>query len=179
MAERPRLFIAVWPSAEVCDRLDALARPSAPGVRYTRRDQWHVTLRFIGAGAADEARAALESVDAPAAVARCGPVVSRLGRDAVVVPVAGLAALACAVITATAGLGAPPGPRGFAGHLTLARLKGRAVCAMAGARFSASFAVPEIALVRSDPGPEGVRYTTIAVHPLRKASGERVAAEMP
>jgi len=43
-----RLFVAVVPPGDVLDRLAALRRPPRPGVRWTRREQWHVTLRFLG-----------------------------------------------------------------------------------------------------------------------------------
>jgi 2'-5' RNA ligase len=162
-----RLFVAAWPSAEVCDALAALGRPAEPGVRWTTRDQWHVTLRFLGTANVDDAVASLATLDAPAAVAELGPMVSRLGRDAVVAPVRGLDALAAAVVRATAHVGAPPDPRPFTGHLTLARLRARAACGIAGARLTARFEVREVALVRSDTRPDGARYTTIATQPLR------------
>lgn len=162
-----RLFVAAWPSAEVCDALAALGRPDEPGVRWTTRDQWHVTLRFLGTANVDDAVAALATIDAPAAVAELGPVVSRLGRDAVVVPVHGLDELAARVVFATAHVGEPPDPRPFTGHLTLARLRARAACGIAGSPLRASFAVHEVALVRSDTPPDGARYTAIATQPLR------------
>lgn len=161
-----RLFVAAWPSDEVRDVLAALPRAEEPGVRWTTRDQWHVTLRFLGTADVDDAVAALATIDAPTAVATLGPVVSRLGRDAVVVPVRGLDALAAHVVRASAHVGTPPDPRPFTGHLTIARLRARAACGIAGAPFAASFPVREVALVRSDTRPEGVRYTTIATRAL-------------
>jgi 2'-5' RNA ligase len=92
--------------------------------------------------------------------------VSRLGHDAVVVPVAGLDELATAVVACTAGVGQPPDPRAFTGHLTLARLRARAACGIGGAAFHATFPVHEVALVRSDPSAQGVRYTTVATQAL-------------
>ena len=126
-----------------------------------------MTLRFLGTANIDDAVAALATIDAPPAVAELGPVVSRLGRDAVVVPVRGLDELAAQVVVATAHVGEPPDPRSFTGHLTLARLRTRAACGIAGAPLRASFPVREVALVRSETLADGARYTTIATRPLR------------
>ncbi len=162
-----RLFVAAWPSDEVRAELAALDRADEPGVRWTSAAQWHVTLRFLGTAAVEAAAAALAGLDAATATAELGPAAARLGRDAVVVPVRGLDALAAEVVRCTAHLGEPPDPRPFTGHLTIARLRGRGACRIAGARFSASFAVREVALVRSETHPEGARYTTIATRALR------------
>ena len=67
--------------------------------------------------------ACLAGATLPTATAVLGPAVRRLGPSALVVPVAGLDGLAAAVGDATAGVGLPPGPRSFTGHLTLARLR--------------------------------------------------------
>lgn len=154
--------MAAWPPLDVCDALESIPRPVDRGVRYITRDQWHVTLRFLGTCDADVAARALAWLDVRPAVARCGPVVSHLGAEAVVVPVAGLDELAAAVVACTADVGEPPDPRPFTGHLTLARLGARAACGIAGAPFQATFAVHEVALVQSELGAHGVRYTTLA-----------------
>ena len=59
----------------------------------------------------------------------------------------------------------------FNGHLTLARSRGRrlapaAQAALAGVPFEANFEVAHIDLVRSEPSPEGHRYTTLTHAPL-------------
>jgi 2'-5' RNA ligase len=87
--------------------------------------------------------------------------VSRLGRTVVCLPARGLDPLADAVRTATEGLGDPEG-RPFRGHLTLARLRHRAACGAAGARFSASFTVERVHLYRSTLGPEGAVHEVVA-----------------
>jgi 2'-5' RNA ligase len=164
MGTSARLFVAVWPPADVLDMLAALPRADEPGVRYTTRDQWHVTLRFLGRCDPADATAALEALTWPdePVVARCGPAVSRLGRSTVVVvPVRGLDALARAVRDVTAAVGERE-ERLFSGHLTVARLKHRGACRVAGERFEATFAVPSVALVASELHPEGSRYTTLA-----------------
>ena len=43
-----RLFVAVVPPDDVLEAVAALPRPQEPGVRWTRPDTWHVTLRFLG-----------------------------------------------------------------------------------------------------------------------------------
>jgi 2'-5' RNA ligase len=163
---RPRLFVAAWPPDEVLDLLATLPRPEDPGVRWTQRDQWHVTLRFLGRADPDAAADALGRVRAPVAEAVLGPLTARLGRSVVVVPVAGLDGLARAVIGATAAVGEPPDPRPFAGHLTLARLRHRPACGVTGARCSARFPVREVHLVRSHLGQAGARYEILATHAL-------------
>jgi 2'-5' RNA ligase len=158
------LFVAVWPPADVLDALADVPRPDEPGVRYTTRDQWHLTLRFLGACDPADAAAALQGLVWPErpVVAQCGPAVSRLGRSSVVVvPVRGLDALARAVREVTAEVGERE-ERPFSGHLTIARLKHRGACRVAGAPFAATFAVGEVALVASELHPDGSRYTTLA-----------------
>lgn len=169
MGERGRLFVSVWPPDDVLDLVEALARPGESGVRYTTRDQWHVTLRFLGDCDVDDATAALDGARWPEGhvEAVCGPVVSRLGRDVIVVPVRGLDGLSAAVAAATHDVGDPLDPRPFAGHLTVARLRSRGACRIAGAPFAATFPVTEVALVRSDLQPGGARYETLRTLPLR------------
>jgi 2'-5' RNA ligase len=161
-----RLFVAAWPPPEVLDQLAELPRPDEPGVRWTTRDQWHVTLRFLGRADPDEAAAALGGVRAPEATATMGPRIGRLGRAVVVVPVAGLDEVAEAVRGATAEIGEPVDPRPFLGHVTLARVKNRGTCRLTGTAVSAEFPVTEVALVASELHADGARYTTLTTHPL-------------
>jgi 2'-5' RNA ligase len=155
-----RLFVAVIPPPEVLDRIAALPRPDEPGVRWTRRHQWHVTLRFLGDAPVDEVIERLAGLDHPAVTAELGPAVSRLGRGVVCVPVGGLESLAAAVAERTADVGDPPDPRPFAGHVTLARLRRRGACGLAGTPFRARFDVDRIELVNSQLGPGGPAYVT-------------------
>ena len=149
----PRLFVAVWPPDEVLDRLAALPRRAVPGLRWTGRDQWHVTLRFLGA--VDDVAPVVEalgSLDVPETEAVLGPAVGRFGRRVLQVPVAGLDELAGAVLRATSHLGRPPDDRPFAGHLTLARVaKGADVGLgwLAGTPVDARWTVREYCLVES------------------------------
>ncbi|HEX4863267.1 MAG TPA: 2'-5' RNA ligase family protein [Acidimicrobiales bacterium] len=102
---RRRLFVAVWPPEDLLVALEGLERPQARGLRWTTRDQWHVTLRFLGSvGEAEVAgltvglgeAAAFSAVGRPV-VAVAGPAPQMLGRGVWMLPVAGLDALAAAV----------------------------------------------------------------------------------
>lgn len=157
-----RLFLAVWPPPAIVERLKTLPRPDEAGVRWVAPAHWHLTLRFLGEADPDVADAALTGLPLPAAQVTLGPVVSRLGRNVVVVPATGLDDLAAAVREATATIGRPPDPRPFAGHLTLARLKHRAACGVAGAPFRASFPATEVALVESTRVDHDIRYRTLS-----------------
>ena len=171
-----RLFVAVWLPAEAVATVAALDRPPSPALRWTQPGQWHVTLSFLGA-VADEAVAEVASgltrLEAEATRAVLGPATRRLGRSVLMVPVAGLDALAVAVAAVV-----PPGPeagRPFVGHLTLARAKRAATvpAALSGTPMSATWAVTEVALVRSHLASTsqgaGARYETLATVPLTGA----------
>ena len=162
-----RLFVAVQPSDAVLDVVAGLARPERPGVRWTTRPQWHVTLRFLGE-VDDPAPvvAALEAAPLAPCEAVAGPRVAALGRSAVVVPVAGLDTLAAGVVRATAGFGAPAGPRAFHGHLTIARVRRGPVRDLVGEAVAVRFAVDDVRLVRSHLGASGARYEDLHVRRL-------------
>ena len=170
-----RLFVAVWPPAEVMAVVEGLPRPDHPAVRWTTPDQWHVTLRFLGEVAADQVpglTAALRAVGEQHAAREVdlGPRTTRLGKGPLVVPVGGLDDVAAAVIEATRDIGAPPGSRPFTGHLTLGRGRGRrpVPAALAGDELVARWSVTELCLVCSRPGAAGgARYDTVAVAPLQ------------
>ena len=166
-----RLFVALWPPVEVLDLVAELERPAVEGLRWTGRDQWHVTLRFLGpVPDVDVVAAALGTMDAGGpATAVLGPAVARFGNRILHVPVAGLDAVAAAVVGATADLGKPPDDRPFSGHLTLARVaKGSHVDlrAMVGAEIAASWAVDAVCLVESRLSPAGARYQVVERFPL-------------
>jgi 2'-5' RNA ligase len=162
----PRLFVAVWPPADVVEELIALHRKDQRGVRFVSPENWHVTLRFLGEANAGEVSAALDGATFAPAVARLGPAVDLLAERALVVPVAGLDALARTVTGRTRAIGAPPRHR-FVGHLTLARLKRHApMPRVLGDLVSASFDVDEVALVQSRLDPAGARYETIDSWPV-------------
>ncbi len=165
-----RLFVAAWPPAEVVSLLAGLPRPDVKGVRWTRPEQWHVTLRFLGG--VDDVEggvAALRGVTVTPATALLGPAVGRFGHRILHVPVSGLEGAAGAVRSVTAGIGEPPDDRPFRGHVTLARVADRArldLRPLAGAALSASWPVDELTLVASRLLPTGARYEVVERFPL-------------
>lgn len=168
----PRLFVAVWPPADVVGLVAALARPTVIGVRWTREDQWHVTLRFLGSvtdpPAVSQALAVV-AASQPPVEAVVGPAVGRFGHRVLHVPVEGLAGIASAVVSATAHLGKPPEDRPFSGHLTLARVAkdGRVnLRALEGEPVGARWLVSELTLVESKLSPAGARYQVVETFPL-------------
>ena len=166
----PRLFVAVWPPDEVLDLLATLDRPEVKGLRWTRRDQWHVTLRFLGP-VPDVAPVteALSGLALSAAEAVLGPAVDRFGRRILHVPVAGLDAIAAGVVGATTGLGRPPEDRPFAGHITLARVADRArvdLRPLAGSAIEARWRADALCLVESRLSPAGARYEVVRRFPF-------------
>jgi RNA 2',3'-cyclic 3'-phosphodiesterase len=172
-----RLFVAVWPPDEVLDRLAAIEHPDGlAGVRWTARSQWHVTLRFLGEvadGAVPDAIAAVgEAVGAMSPVSvEVADRLSRFGREIAHVEVRGLEPWADAVATAfdRARIGLPSEGRPFVGHITVARAAKRAasaVTALSGASLPpgpASWTASEVALVRSELGRGGARYSNVSV----------------
>jgi 2'-5' RNA ligase len=157
---RARLFVAAWPPETIVEALAGLDRPTHDGLRWTPREQWHVTLRFLGSTEIEPVLDALAGVRLPSTVAHLGPELVRLGRGVLVAPVEGVDELAAAVIDATADLGRPPEARPFSAHLTLARSRGRArvPAALAGQPVAARWPVDEITLVASHLHPKGARY---------------------
>jgi 2'-5' RNA ligase len=168
-----RLFVAVEPPARVLDALDALPRSPQGSIRWTTRDQWHLTLRFLGE--VEDAAPVIGSLGAmpsPGAVtAALAPRAESLRREVVCLPVHGLAELADAVTTATAELGRAPQRRQFRGHLTLARTRDKQARAAAellpAVEGELVWDVSEIVLVRSTLRPTGAVYDIVHRHPLR------------
>ena len=95
----PRLFVAVWPPGDVLSLIAGLPRPDVEGLRWTSREQWHVTLRFFGSVELEDAAGALRSMTAPATTASLGPETGRFGKRVLHVPVDGLEeyTLGCAI----------------------------------------------------------------------------------
>ncbi len=169
-----RLFVTAWPSDEVRDVLAGVPRPEDAAVRWTGRDQWHVTLAFLGE--VDERRVedlvqavTVAAAACPAREVTMGPATRRLGRGQLVVPVVGVDDLAGAGGERTAAaLGRPPEARPFRGHLTLARSRAKHPIprSLEGTPAQASWTVDEVALVRSHLGGGPARYETLATAPL-------------
>jgi len=169
-----RLFVAVWPPDDVIDLLARLARPELAGVRWTTREQWHVTLRFLGqiapadVGEATDAFGRIDVAGAGAVSAEMGPATACFGRGILQVPVRGLGELARVTVEATAGVGQPPDDRAFHGHLTLARARrGRGdLRSLRGTPLAARWKVTDLTLVASTPHREGSRYEVVSSLPL-------------
>jgi 2'-5' RNA ligase len=161
VASSSRLFVAVWPPPAFAERLASLPRPEQRGVRWTPPENWHVTLRFLGEADPEEVGTRLDGAALAPTTATLGPVVQRLGRGLVVVPVTGLDQLAAAVAEVTSDIGQPIGDRGFRGHLTLARFRPSAHCPLAGTPVYAVASVDEVVLAQSRLSPTGATYEPV------------------
>lgn len=167
-----RLFVAVWPSADVADALSRLERPARDGLRWTTADQWHVTLRFLGSLDTIQEEAVCSGLDGvdwtpfdPTHLT-AGPQPVAIGRRTWALPVHGADALARATNDAmtTAGIQPPQADRDrpFRGHLTLARAKTPpAMRNLPTPQFNASWDVPELTLVLSTLNPTAARYEVV------------------
>ncbi len=176
-----RLFVAAWPDDETRRRLGGLELElgKSKGLRFVGRSRWHVTLRFLGE-VDGSAVAPLGQALVSCCAAVPGPVECRLGPGTgwftgvrvLQLPAAGLDGLAEAVRVATVPLvPAAPGGAPFNGHLTLARSKGRrlsvaALGEMSDIPFEATFRVPSVDLVSSEPSAHGHVYTTVVRAPI-------------
>ena len=186
--ESMRLFVAIVPPAAALDELDALVGPlraSRLGLRWTRREAWHVTLAFLGevdeAGAARLTprleRAARRHREVGLAFAGAGAFPSPARANVLWSGLSGdrraLARLAESAAAGARRAGTPPPgkDRRFQPHLTLARCRLPAdvkdlVAAMAGFQGQA-WTADRMHLVRSHLGGAGApRYTSLASWPL-------------
>lgn len=167
--------------AEEAARLAAVAS----GVAWVAPENFHVTLKFLGA--VEEARLAdvTSAVSATAAAAAPFEVAVRglgafpaatrarvlwAGTDD---PAGRLRGLASAVDEALGALGFPREDRPFAGHVTLGRVREPSrrpaladALAAAAARPFGPVAVSHASIMRSDLSPRGARYTQLAACPL-------------
>jgi 2'-5' RNA ligase len=179
-----RLFVAVSPPPDALDELrsaTAAVRAAHPQLRWTRPDQWHLTLAFLG-DVDDEARADLSGRLGRTA-ARHPPMrlalngAGRFGDRVLWTRVTGdlvaLRGLAASVRAASVRAGIDVEDRPYRPHLTLARGREGAdlrpvVDALA--RFAGrSWTAGELHLVHSrlGAGPERTsRYTPLATWPL-------------
>jgi 2'-5' RNA ligase len=177
-----RAFVAVVPPREVLDavgkmswraahRPAELALPRLLGPRWTTRDQWHLTLQFLGNGVdLDAAAAALTTVRGTAVPLRLGRVGGFRNEKRATVVWLGvlegareLSVLARAVKDAMIAVVPEPGAREYHPHLTLARLaRGadlRAAVAAAGrAPIGPRWVADRITLFESVSGSSGHGY---------------------
>lgn len=183
----PRLFTAVFPPADVRERLAALRDGPGtplPTARWVRVEHFHLTLRFLGTiedAQAEAAQAALEAVSGAAfnltvaGVGRFPPSASKAPRVlwAGVTGSAALDALYAGVEAAITQAGLPREGKPYKPHITLARLKTHKPTPEAD-RFLAAhadyhagdFRVGEFVLVESALSPQGPHYTIRARYTL-------------
>ena len=163
MSDAARLFLAVWAPDDVVEMLCELPRKDQRGVRFVPPENWHATLRFLGDAHPEDVVDAMNRAVLPASTGRVGPAIDMLGAHSVMAPVAGLDALAAAVVDATDGIGSLDPRPTYNGHITVARVKrGAVVRKVVGMLCSADFPVREVALVESRLRPTGSVYTTLA-----------------
>jgi 2'-5' RNA ligase len=174
-----RLFVAVQPPEPVLDEIEQATRElrqqvgerRTANLRWATRDQWHVTLRFLGEVADDVVPRLAGMVDAAPLVAteaELGSAFVRLGRQVLAVPVSGLEDLAMGIAAATSGVGRPPESRPYWGHVTVARVRGRSGGTIHRSLIGASIGpmrwlIDEVRIVRSHLGGAGSRYEDLHV----------------
>ena len=171
-----RAFVAVVPPAEVLDAIEAAVSrmPSLPhDARWASREQWHLTVQFLGRVDDDEdliaaLRGALDRT--PRFALRLGgagafPSARRASVAWVGVHEGAgvLAALAGSVHAATEMLGFAPEQRAFRPHVTVARLANRGpvddiVAGFAGAELGAAWTVEDVVLFESRTRPSGAEH---------------------
>ncbi len=165
-----RCFVAIWPAPEVVDALEAFPRHAVDGLRWSSRQQWHVTLRFFGdldaQGVTDASASLARAADGASGppLLQGGPGSRFLGPGLLVWPVEGLGQVASALEGLTATIGMPPPSRGFYGHITLAR--GRRGLDLRRATellspLALSWTATSLALVASELHPDGARYRVL------------------
>jgi 2'-5' RNA ligase len=178
-----RAFVALVPPGDVLDALAARLEPVAAEERRLRwlpRQQWHLTLEFLGP--VGDAEALVDALGP--AVAGVPPFAVRLhggggfpspGRATVlwlgVEEPAPVAALAAAVGRATAGLGPRAEDRAFHPHLTVARAPRPCSVAplvetLADEVVGRAWTAERVALEVSDTRPSGAVHTVWAELPL-------------
>ncbi len=127
----PRLFTGIEIPAEIANRM-AFLRGGLPGARWLDRENYHLTIRFVGdidRHVANEIFHALDRVRRPGFMLRLDGLTS-LGTKkphaivARVAPSAELAELQAEHERIIQRIGLPPEPRKYIPHVTLARLRG-------------------------------------------------------
>jgi 2'-5' RNA ligase len=167
-----RLFVAVWPPDDILDLVAGITRPEYEALRWTTREQWHVTLLFLGeVPDPDPVAEALRTIsDASPVSARLGPRSAWFpGGRVLQIPVDGLAPLESRVNSALSGLehGRHRRPLEYRGHMTLGRIRGNRGLAredrssVAGAEIASTWMVESVSLVASVLGGGGSRYTDV------------------
>ena len=168
-----RYFVAVRPPESVMDEIAGLPRPDVKGVRWTRRDQWHVTLAFLGDRSSAQRERLREAFDRTDRSGWPGAFALRLDRlqqwrhNGIVVaepsgPCESLDRLAGLVseLSRSCGINLPQRP--FVPHLTLLR-RCRGVLPTGTVQIGPwQLAVNAFRLVESALSPAGASYQVIA-----------------
>jgi 2'-5' RNA ligase len=181
-----RLFLGLRPPDHVLDDIERVIRPHRPqrdGWRWTSRDEWHVTLRFLGA----------TTLARPVAMAM-GAVAARTPTFAVQFGGFGafaaphrahtlwlgldqgdhrVAALERALAPPLDKLGFPAERRRFSPHLTLCRIREETDARMAlveleRTRLAVRWTVDELVLFESTGSAAGERYVPLSVARLAR-----------
>jgi 2'-5' RNA ligase len=176
----PRLFTALEIPQSAAMSL-SLLRGGLPGARWIDRENYHITLRFIGDidhRTADEVVTALDRVNRTQfdlTLSGTGFFGSKKPHSlwAGVLPSPELMALQAEVERICQRLGLPPDPRKFTPHVTLARLKNARVDDVVhyltgrGNFLAGPFTVPRFVLVSSRDSVGGGPYLVEEAYPLR------------
>ena len=180
-----RLFVAVPLPTDVQQSLGRL-QGGIPGARWTRPENMHLTLRFLGDVSERDAHHvddALDAIDEGAfemALSGVGVFESRHGPRALwigVEPNPPLMHLQDKVERAIQMLGYPPEPRKFTPHITLARFKSRPGRKIGdfieahGLYRTGHFAVESFTLFQSLTGNEAPHYIPLAEYDLLGNAG--------
>jgi len=166
-----RAFVAVRLPDAVLDAVEHLVSElDAPG-RRTTRDQWHLTLQFLGEHVdVDAVVAALEGIDIARAPARLGGAGAFHDAHEANVLWLGLtegddvtARLAADVAARTAVLGYERSARSFRPHVTLARFRARTdvrelITEIGGESVGPEWQIDAVTVFESELRPEGARY---------------------
>ena len=167
------------PPGPLVVQLRALERPGREGLRWTREDQWHVTVAFLASVDPDRLVGALDSwaVGGPAPVmAVAGPRPGVLAGRVWAVPVAGLEPLAASLARLFPGTGRR---RPFHGHLTLARARcPSALSDLPAPPVGWAWEVTEVEAVRSRLQPDGAHHETLGRW-LVPGAGDHSRAPLP
>jgi 2'-5' RNA ligase len=176
-----RAFLAAVPPPPVLDAVGELVGAATRrGFRWTRRDQWHVTVQYFGR--VDDAEVLVGAL-AGALVEVRAPVVQLRGAGAFpserrasvywlgVADPEPLAVVHAAVMRAASGFVRPRDRTGYVPHLTLARLPSAKrltddVEALREISFGPSWVCDELTLLESETRREGAVYRVVARLPL-------------
>lgn len=187
MTTTGRAFVAVVPPETVLDAIEAVTAPlrgSIDGARWATREQWHVTLQFLGNHVDFDAVAgALGALAANGGEARLGGGGAFPGERRGRLLWAGLAEgadvltrLADDVGTLLAPLGREAESRPYHAHLTLARLKTpadlrAAIDTVDATELGPTWLVDDVVVFRSHTRRGGAAFEPFARIPLARPDG--------